>query len=834
MSQDQNGSNGDSGSEAQIDPQECQQILLRAPEGIFKSTPEGRPLFANPAFARMFGYNSVKEMLESVLDISRQLYADPEDRQELLRLLQEQGQVVDYECCMMRKDGSQFWASFSVETVRDQEGRALHYYAFVSEVTRRKLGERRLEEEFNLRNALLDNIPHCVALILKKGTREIVASNRAGQEIGAVPGKTCFQTVAFREDPCPFCRAPELWKTGQLQQIEVKYRGTWYQGIWAPLSNDLYVHYIYDITERNKMGEALRESEERFRTLVEGAPDAVFVQTEQRFAYLNPQAVELFGASQESELLGQPVVDRVQSDFREVIMDRMRWLNEDRQPVLERSELKFLRLDGKEVWVETTGQPITYQGKQGALLFVRDISERKKYEQELKKIQGRLKRSQEVARVATWERDLVTDETFWSDEQFRLYGYEPSEDLDKKELIKRHVHPEDMERILYTVQEVLQGKRPYDIQFRFITVQGQERIGHCIGEVERDKNGRPLRIFGTMQDITEQVRMQEALQESREHYQYLLQSSRHSHSFHRIIGRSKQMQHIYVLLQQLAKVDTTVLITGESGTGKEIIAETLHAISHRAHGPLIKVNCVALAEELLESELFGHVKGAFTGAYYHRTGRIEAAEGGTLLLDEIGDIPLRLQLKLLRFLQEKQYEPVGDSKTRKADVRILAATNADLAQKVQEGSFRQDLYYRLKVMPVHVPPLRERREDIPLFIDYFCQHFTASFEKPIKGVSPEALRILLNFSWPGNVRELEHVLEHGALLCPGGGICPEHLPQEILNQEETPLQKKACQLESQDLLKALQSENWNKSAAAKRLGISRRTMYRRLHQFRLL
>jgi PAS domain S-box-containing protein len=466
-----------------------------------------------------------------------------------------------------------------------------------------------------------------------------------------------------------------------------------------------------------------------------------------------------------------------------------------------------------------------------------DMTEHKRTEQALMRSEARLKRSQEVARVATWERDLQRNELFWSDEQFRMYGYEPCGGLNKREIIKKHIHPEDLERVHRIGKEALRGSLPYDIRFRFTTAQGQERIGHCIGEVEWDEQGGPLRIFGTMQDVTEQVRTEEALQKSREHYQHLLQSSRRTHSFHTMIGRSKQMQRIYVLLQQLANVNTTVLITGESGTGKELIVDTLHAISHRSHAPLIKVNCLALAEELLESELFGHVRGAFTGAYYNKAGRIEAAEGGTLLLDEIGDITPRIQLKLLRFLEEKKYERVGDSKTHQADVRIVAATNANLSRKVQEGSFRQDLYYRLKVMPVHLPPLRERSEDIPLLVNHFCKQLSEGFGKEICGVSPQVMRVLLDYPWPGNVRELEHALEHGALLCPGGEIELEHLPGELLAWQagESELESPGrTGVDRQAISHALHAAKGKKTEAARQLGISRRTLYRKLHAFGLM
>lgn len=252
------------------------------------------------------------------------------------------------------------------------------------------------------------------------------------------------------------------------------------------------------------------------------------------------------------------------------------------------------------------------------------------------------------------------------------------------------------------------------------------------------------------------------------------------HSFRSIVGKSARMQQLYTLLENLAEVDTTVLVTGESGTGKELVADALHHNGPRAAGPLIKVNCTALSESLLESELFGHVRGAFTGAVSNRAGRFEAAEGGTIFLDEIGDISLRIQVLLLRFLESKEFERVGDTATRKADVRIVAATNADLLRKVREGSFRADLYYRLNVMHVHLPPLRERRDDIPLLISHFTEHFNRTLKTEIEGVSDDAMHFFMRHPWSGNVRELKHAVEHACILCRAGIIGMEHLTPEIL------------------------------------------------------
>jgi PAS domain S-box-containing protein len=305
--------------------------------------------------------------------------------------------------------------------------------------------------------------------------------------------------------------------------------------------------------------------------------------------------------------------------------------------------------------------------------------------------------------------------------------------------------------------------------------------------------------------------------------------------FQNIVGKSDRMQSVYDLLGQLAEVDTTVLVTGESGTGKELIVDALHYMGPRAKGPLVKVNCSALSENLLESELFGHVRGSFTGAVQDKVGRFQAAEKGTIFLDEIGDISPRIQLKLLRGLERKEFERVGDSKTYYADVRVVAATNVDLMQKVREGVFREDLYYRLKVVSLPLPALRERKEDIPLLVDHFLAMYRAEFKKNIGSVAEDVLSLFLRYTWPGNVRELKHAMEHACILCRGERVELGDLPSELVTgaQFVQPSDRGVIRprRHSQgDILEALQRAGGNKAKAARILGISRRTLYRKLDQ----
>ncbi|QTA87776.1 sigma 54-interacting transcriptional regulator [Desulfonema magnum] len=307
-------------------------------------------------------------------------------------------------------------------------------------------------------------------------------------------------------------------------------------------------------------------------------------------------------------------------------------------------------------------------------------------------------------------------------------------------------------------------------------------------------------------------------------------------SFKNIIGRSEPMQRIYTLLEQFAHTETTVLITGETGTGKERVMEAVHYGSLRSEKPLVRVNCAMLAENILESELFGHVKGAFTGAIRDRAGRFETAQGGTIFLDEIGELAPHLQAKLLRILEYKEFERVGDSKTCKADVRIIAATNVGLAEQVRQGRFREDLYYRLKVFNIHLPPLRDRAGDIPLLMKYFMDIEAKNNGKQFTGISDKVLNIFMRHSWPGNVRELKNTIEYACVLCPGGTITAGHLPPELLADAEKSVtvaeQKQPVRnSEKESILEALNRTKWNKTKAARLLDVSRGTFYSRLRKY---
>ncbi len=392
---------------------------------------------------------------------------------------------------------------------------------------------------------------------------------------------------------------------------------------------------------------------------------------------------------------------------------------------------------------------------------------------------------------------------------------------------------EDAEKVLRTGIEITEHR------VECTTPDNQQKVlSICISPLEDGKGGYQGIVI-VIRDMTSKLPQQ---------------AGRRS-SLHRIIGAGEAMQTVYTMIENVGRVDTTVLVTGESGTGKELVTEALHLESHRRNRPLIKVDCTAIPENLLESELFGHKKGSFTGADQDRMGRILQADGGTLFLDEIGDISPMMQLRLLRFLQEKTFYPVGRDTPIQVDVRVIGATNVNLKKKVQEGGFREDLYFRLRVIDIILPPLRERGDDVLLLSAHFLRKFSGKLGKTISGISDQAKQLLSAYPWPGNIRELEHVIERACVLCNGSTISTEHLPLEVSAYRQQQMPTAAIPLGiitassspataltgsgavtsetnpvTERILTALSKAGGNKAKAARLLGMDRSTLYRKVRE----
>jgi PAS domain S-box-containing protein len=431
--------------------------------------------------------------------------------------------------------------------------------------------------------------------------------------------------------------------------------------------------------------------------------------------------------------------------------------------------VSFATLDFERSW-----PPELVQRFRGFGQVLADAIARRRFEVVLRRSEERLSLAADYAEARPWEIDPKT-EIIWTTPRTReTYGLLPGEDLTLERVLDS-VHPEDREPVLRSIRETGRSGGELRVDYRIVSRAGETRWMSGRGRARCSPDGGVDSITGISVDITDRKRMEEELQNGLQQIEqlkrqlenenrYLREELRSEQGHEQIVGESRAIRGALLKSRQVAGTDATVLLLGETGTGKGMVADAIHQMSGRRERPMVTVNCASLPEHLIESELFGREKGAFTGAHARGAGRFEVAHGGTIFLDEIGELPLELQPKLLRVLQDGEFERLGSSKTIKVDVRVIAATSRDLNDDVRHGRFRQDLFYRLNVFPIMVPPLRERAEDIPLLASYFAQKHARKLGKRVASISTDTIARLSGYEWPGNVRELEHVIERGVIL----------------------------------------------------------------------
>jgi PAS domain S-box-containing protein len=442
-----------------------------------------------------------------------------------------------------------------------------------------------------------------------------------------------------------------------------------------------------------------------------------------------------------------------------------------------------------------------------------------------------------------WDWDLLSDSVFYSDRFREILGYSSQEFPGTIDSFRSRLHPEDAEAIWAAMQRHLQARVPYKVEYRLRKKSGEYLWFLARGQAIWDTEGKAIRMCGSIQDITErkqaELNLETALSEIQELKEkleveraYLLEEIKLEYNYENIIGQSDGLKYVLYKVEQIAPGDTTVLVLGETGTGKELVARAIHGLSPRKDRALVKVNCATLPSNLIESELFGHEKGAFTGAHARQLGRFEVANGATLFLDEIGELPLELQPKLLRVIQDGEFERLGSSGTIKVDVRLIAATNRNLEEEVRRGRFREDLWYRLSIFPITVPPLRERMEDIALLVDFFVNKISKRLGKSIESIPVSVMNTLRDYPWPGNIRELENVLERAVINSSGPKL---HLVDELKKppKDLTTTQKTLEEVERDHIVRILEQTHWKVSGqngAAEILGLNRSTLRARMRK----
>jgi transcriptional regulator with GAF, ATPase, and Fis domain len=436
---------------------------------------------------------------------------------------------------------------------------------------------------------------------------------------------------------------------------------------------------------------------------------------------------------------------------------------------------RIVRPDGKLRYIRCVGTPIVDEGALKEIVgTAMDVTEQEHLTQELQRRQAYLTEAQKLSHTGSFGWKPLTGEISWSDETFRIFHLD-AETRPTLEVILRYVHPEDVPAVQEVIERATRDGFGFDLEHRLLTAEGKIKHVHVVGHPVKDESAN-LEFVGAVTDITEQREASAALRRAFREIEVLKdrlykenlalkEEIDRSSMFEEIVGASPALQAVLSRVAKVAPTDSTVLITGETGTGKELIARAVHKRSARSARPFVSVNCAAIPQSLLASELFGHEKGAFTGALQRRLGRFELAEGGTIFLDEIGELPSETQVALLRVLQEREFERVGGCQPIRADVRVIAATNRDLGAAIAAGTLRSDLFYRLNVFPIAVPPLRERKDDIPMLIEYFVDRYARKSGKRIRRISRKTLDRLTAYAWPGNIRELQNVIERSVILC---------------------------------------------------------------------
>lgn len=725
--------------------EDYRSIFEQALEGIYRTTPEGLSLAANPALAKILGYDSPEQLVASITDTAQQIWADPEDRRRFLQLLDERKALRGFECQFVRKDGEKIWVSLNCRCVRDGDGRALYYEGFIEDISGRKQAEQKVRESEAKERArakeletILDTIPIPVLIARDPECQQIVRNRAAWEQLG------------------------------------IKMEGNGDSA--APPPTELRHYFLQD-------GNRLAKNE-------------------------LPMA--------QAAAAGCPVYNVATTLVRED--GTKRYEIENAAPLLD---------EQGNVW--------------GAVAAGLDITERVRAEEALRGNEERLRLAQEVGQIGSFDRNLVTGEANWSSTLAAIYGLRPGQFPRNDEEYLQLIHPEDracVSDLLAESRESGEGSG----EWRTLWADGTVRWITSKWRVLKDTAGKPVRSIGCHYDITDrkliEVELHKAKERLTEEKLYLEQEIDSQLGAREIIGSTTGLKRVMEAVAAVAPTDSTVLLLGETGTGKEVIARAIHENSQRAGKSFIKVNCAAIPSGLLESELFGAERGAFTGAVARKIGRIELADGGTLFLDEIGEILPALQPKLLRVLQEQEFERLGGTRTLKVDFRLIAATNRDLISEVRSHHFRSDLYYRLSVFPIALPPLRERVDDIPALVEHFVQKYARRMGKAITSIPKSTMDALLQSRWPGNIRELENFIEHSVILTSGSalaaplGMLGEHLTPEREEKTVT-ADETLASVQREQIMEALRRANGRiggPQGAAARLGLKRTTLQSKMKQ----
>ena len=636
----------------------------------------------------------------------------------------ETGQPYESEYRIRRADGVYRWFQVRALPVRDTEGRIIHWYVLHTDIDKRKQAEDRLQLLLDVTNQVVSNLQ------LRDLLRAISGSIRRVMQCD------CASLALPHEEN---------------EQLQL---------------------YVLDFPE----GDGFLYEEGFYP--IDGSPYGTAFRTMKPLALASPFAA----------WLDNPVVqNRISEGFKSLcflpLISRNRAigtlnLGRLRGKAFTDEELYFLGQVASQIAIAVENTSAYHEITRARAELEKALGEIKQRTEALRRSEGYLAEAQKLTHTGSWAWNVRTGVLFWSQEIFRIYNYQPQEMRPTWPQFFQRVHPEDRPQIEQKAKMETTQKDWVDSQadFRIVLPDGKIKRLHTIAHPVMDESGEITEVVGTVMDVTEQWNARTTLEKALEEIQRLKDRLQDENlalreqidqalMFEEIVGTSPALRAVLSRVSKVAPTDSTVLLTGETGTGKELVARAIHKRSRRSSRAFVSVNCAAIPSSLIASELFGHEKGAFTGATQRRLGRFELAEEGTLFLDEVSELPAETQIMLLRVLQEREFQRVGGNQNIRANVRVVAATNRDLEAAIAAGTFRSDLFYRLNVFPIEIPPLRERREDIPLLVEYFIAHFARKEGKCFRGINRKTMDLLLSYPWPGNIRELQNVVERSVIVC---------------------------------------------------------------------
>jgi PAS domain S-box-containing protein len=781
------------------DGQDIRLVVDTIPTLAWSAAPDGSAEFFNQRWLDYTGLSA-----EQALGSGWQVAIHPDDLPRILETFREAlNSVKPYEVegRFRRFDGEFRWFLFRGSPLRDRSGRVAKWYGTNTDLEERKRAEDALRKSEERWRSVFENSAIGVALTDYNG--RFLATNRVFQAMVGYTEEE-LRAVSFldvtHEDYREANRAliAELVEGKRRQfQIEKKYRRKDGSLIWVSNNVSLVpgtervprfvMALSEDITQRKRAEEALQRSEgylAEAQKLTQTGSWAAQVSLKENVnwsnVYWSKEMYRIFGFDP----------DPTPPSSTEVV----RRLHPEDAPshprMVERAirdgtdfelDYRLLLPDGAAKYIHAVGHPVVNASGDVIELVgtAMDVTERKRAEDALRASEAFLLDAQRLTRTCSWRHEVLSGKVTVSPEGLLMFGIEPDDDASSVDFYSSRMHPKDRPEVEQAYAAAVLGKTDFAADFRIVLPDGTIKNTRSIGHPILDERGDVVEFVGASIDVTEHHRARADLEKAFEEIKRLrdqLQDENvvlreqidQAFMFEEIVGTSSTLQGVLSRLMKVAPTDSSVLVSGETGTGKELVARAIHKRSRRSQRAFVSVNCAALAPSLISSELFGHEKGAFTGALQRRLGRFELANGGTIFLDEIGELPLDTQVALLRVLQEREFERVGGTQPVKIDVRVIAATNRDLEAAIADGTFRPDLFYRLNVFPIQVPPLRERQDDVLMLLEYFVDRFAQKMGKHFKKIDKRTVELFRSYPWPGNIRELQNVVERSVIVSSDG------------------------------------------------------------------